>query len=554
MDLLAVKLKKYFEETGIEYDFYVAGYNQYVQEIINPDSNFNKNKFDIAVVFIDGEEIVRNFVELKFNKNIINELVDKEIGILKQILNKNKNIVIILNSIFIRTPIIAMADSNLELGLRIFQEKFNTKIRNIETDRLLIFDFDALVTRFGYETIYDDRLWYLGRIKFSNKGLELIAYQYFLHIQAYLGKNKKVLILDLDNTLWGGIVGEDGIQGIKLGEDGIGRAYRDFQKCIKSLRNKGILLAICSKNNLHDVEEVFHNNRFMELKESDFVVSKINWEDKVKNINEISESLNLNINSFVFVDDNPFERELVKKGLPEVTVPEFPNDPANLVQWFHDLSNKYFNKTSITDEDILRSAMYQANIKRSEIKKSADTLEDFYKSLNMTASIDIDNRKNLKRIAQLIQRTNQFNLTSKRYTESDIRNFIDSDDWRVFTLELNDRFGPNGIVGVSIVKLDNQLAYIDTFLLSCRVIGRTVENALIWYIAMSLKEMGVVKLIGEFIPTQKNAIVEEMYKNFNFKLIKNRSKHSKIWESDIINVIKIKNQWIKLEHPIHKGM
>jgi FkbH-like protein len=555
IDLLASRLKEYLAGYGIESDFYISGFNQYVQEMVNPDSILRKEIFDFAILFLDGEELFHQVISepFRFRKDDIEQIIDREIGNLRlqleNVLQSSSRLTFFLNNIFIRKPtIIGALDYNTDLNLSGLQDEFNAKIGRLKiSERIVIVDFAALPSRYGYEALYDNRLWYIGRIKFSGQGLHLLSEMYSLYIQAYLGKRKKVLILDLDNTLWGGIIGEDGLEGIKLGEDGIGRAYLDFQRLIKSLKHKGILLTICSKNNLADVTEVFEKHNFMELRENDFVALKINWENKVENIKELAAILNLGLDSFVFVDDNPFERQLVKTELPQVIVPDFPDDPVNLYQWFIDLSFRYFNNIMVTAEDKLRTEIYQSDTRRKELKKSTTTLEDFYRSLEMKAIIKIDSQSDFKRIAQLTQRTNQFNLTTRRYTENQITDFMNSSDWMVLSLELNDRFGSNGIVGVLIVKLDGADSYIDTFLLSCRVIGRTVEDVFLFYLTEILREKGIRKVIGEYIPTKKNSLVKDIYQKFGFNPLKNEKDNSDLWMLDLTKEALKGNQWIKIE-------
>ena len=553
MDLMVPRFEECLKDIGINGDLYVSGFNQYMQEMINPDSVLNKGDFDIAVIFLDGEEIFQNVIREPFayKDKDIELIIDSEINNLSlqlgNVIRSNRKLTFFINNIFIRRPsILGALDYNTEFGPAVLQERFNSKIRHLRSsERVVIIDFAALVSRYGYETIYDNRLWYLGRIKFSSQGLLHISKLLSSYIQAYLGKSKKALILDLDNTLWGGIVGEDGIEGIKLGTEGIGRAYYDFQELIKALKHKGILISVCSKNNLADVKEVFEENEFMKLEERDFVAFKVNWESKTKNIREIAADLNLGLDSFVFVDDNPFEREMVRSELPQVVVPDFPKDPANLTQWMIDLSCQYFNNITITNEDKLRTEIYHASAERKELERSASTSEDFYKSLEMTAVMKINSQADFKRIAQLSQRTNQFNLTSRRYTENEVLDFMNSRDWMVFGLELTDRFGPNGIIGVINVRINGADARIDTFLLSCRVIGRTVEDFFVYHVIEELRERGVKKVFGEYIPTKKNSVVKDMYKKLKFKLLEESVDGSNLWELDLSETIIEKNTWIK---------
>ena len=555
MDMLAPCLKEELAGDGIEGEFYVSGFNQYIQEIVDPDSILRKGNFDLAILFLDGEELFRNIINEPFNSNKddIDQIIDHEIDNLKlqlkNILESNRKLTFFINNLFIRKPTIFGAlDYNNSFNISELQDELNIKIKKLKTlERVVIVDFVSLTARHGYEALYDNRLWYIGQIRFGSRGFQLLSKLYSSYMRAYLGKSKKVLIMDLDNTLWGGIIGEDGLEGIKLGEDGIGRAYHDFQRLIKSLKQKGTLLAICSKNNLADVNEAFENHKFMELKTHDFVALKINWKSKEENIKELSTNLNLGLDSFVFIDDNPVERQLVKTRLPHVTVPDFPDDPANLWQWFIDLSFKYFNTMTITAEDRLRTEIYQADTKRKELENSTATLEDFYKSLEMKAIIKIDSRSDIKRIAQLTQRTNQFNLTTKRYTENDMLECIDNEDWIVMSLELNDRFDSNGIIGILVVKIEGRNAHIDTFLLSCRVIGRTVEDTFLFYLTEILKSKSIKKVIGEYVPAQKNDLVKDLYQKWGFEPLKNGKDNSNFWALDITKKTLKKNQWIKIQ-------
>jgi FkbH-like protein len=377
---------------------------------------------------------------------------------------------------------------------RLFNEHINILCTN---KKIIIVDFEGFVARHGHENIYDDRLWYLARMKFDKEILELLAAMYRDYICAFLERNKKILVLDLDNTLYGGVIGEDGIDGIEIGNEGVGRIYYDFQRLIRILKERGVLLAICSKNNYSDVKEVFFNHPSMVLKEEDFIDMRINWNDKVGNLKEIANRLNLGLDSFVFLDDNPFERELIKSKLPQVTVPDFPADQANLCRWLIDISFRYFNKATITDEDKSRFDMYKSEFERKSLSKVATDLNDFYRSLKMEATITYNNNNYINRISQLTQRTNQFNLTTPRYSENQIAWFMNNKNNFVFSLELNDRFGSSGIVGVSILKIDANVAYIDTLLLSCRVVGRTVENTFIAYMLNFLRKKGIKYIVGE---------------------------------------------------------
>ncbi|MFZ0034395.1 MAG: HAD-IIIC family phosphatase, partial [Sedimentisphaerales bacterium] len=422
---------------------------------------------------------------------------------------------------------------NSPFSLKSLEQGFNTRLSELKQKtkfhNIIISQWDSIVYREGCSRMFDIRYWYLGRMPYSLEGLDCLAKLYQNTLSAALGKNKKLLALDLDNTLWGGIIGEDGLDGIQLGEDGIGKAYRDFQRLVKTLKAKGILLTLVSKNNLNDAKEVFEKHPMMILSWDDFTAVKVNWQSKTANLQDLAKELNLGLDSFVLIDDNPRERMEITSELPQVEAPDFPSDAALLPEWFVSLNSRYFDKLSITEEDFARSAFYKTEYKRKELQESAGSLENFLKKLEMQAIIGLNAEIMVPRIAQLTQRTNQFNLTTRRYSDTDIAKLMRDGITRVYDLELTDRFGSNGVVGIIIARLKGSLATIDTFLLSCRVIGRTVENAFFGYVAQDLVNSGIAKIVGIFTPSPKNSPAKNVYKNLNFTIAKTDDKGNETW-------------------------
>ena len=455
-------------------------------------------------------------------------------------LESRPNTVIVLNNLYLnpyRTE--THLDANSEYSFSDIEISLNRKIKEFAKDSpsFIILDWKRAVSFYGYKSLYDIKYWYLGRIKYTKLGFEILNKEFESLLKAYTGKIKKVLVLDLDNVLWGGIIGEDGLDGIKLSEDGIGKAYRDFQKLIKQMKDIGILLTICSKNNLEDVKEVFENHPMMVLNFDDFVSKKINWKNKVTNIKEIADELNLGLDSFVFIDDNPTEREVVRRYLEMVAVPDFPSNPEDLPQWFiNDVVFEYFPKISVTKEDMEKTRQYIANIKRKNMSKKLD-INEFLRTLEIRIKIYNDDTRFLVRTAQMTQKTNQFNLTTKRYTENDIRNFINNPDWHIFNLEYEDKFGNEGIVGTSIVKVDGKNAYIDSFLMSCRIIGKNVEYVFLYEILKKLRELGVNNVYAQYIKTRKNSLVKNFYDECGLKNVKVINE-TVFYEGEIDNIIK----------------
>lgn len=324
-------------------------------------------------------------------------------------------------------------------------------------------------------------------------------------------KRKKCLVLDLDNTLWEGVLGEDGIDGIQVDGDYPGKAYHYWQEGLKELERNGVILAICSKNNQTDVEALFAA-REMPLSLKDFACTRINWNDKATNIREIAQELNIGLDSMVFVDDNPTERELIRQQLPMVSVPEWPGQPYELPLFYTRLVNEYFSVYTLTDEDKQKTEQYRQNANRAQAQAQFTDMEDFLRSLEMKLTIAPATDVTIPRVAQMTQKTNQFNLTTKRYTESDIRSLLDNGA-QIWTLAVADRFGDNGITGLMILIPEGGWT-IDTLLMSCRVLGKGIEEA--FFKSVISRYNGV--LTAQYIPTAKNEQVAEFYERMGMKL------------------------------------
>lgn len=401
-------------------------------------------------------------------------------------------------------------------SLRAREADLNAKLVAIAKTHpnLLLLDLDLLFRRHGEDALLSDAFWYTARIRHTARMFELLAATIRQATDAHAQRCKKVLVLDLDDTLWGGIVGEVGPLGVTLSEDGNGRCYRDFQRCIKAAARTGVLLAIASKNNEADVMEVFEQNKMMILRREDFAASSINWRPKVEGIVAIAEQLNLGTDSFVFIDDNPVERDAVQKALPDVTVPDFPSRAEELPTWFEQkVVPTYFGKYAISDEEAAKTEQYRANTARQQLAASFD-LEKYLAELGIECAISVDDADRVIRAAQMTQKTSQFNLTTRRYEVTDLARFVRSHEHAVLTLDYRDRFGDEGAVALAIVDLAE--GRIDTFLESCRVIGRRVEDRLLDKAIDICRRHGHRRIIGEYIPTRKNQMVAEFYDAHGF--------------------------------------
>ena len=425
---------------------------------------------------------------------------------------------------------LSFADLLHPQSLRAAENRLNDRLIDIArtNPNLLLLDIELLFRCHGEDALLSAPFWYLGRIRYSNQMFRSLAALLHQAVDAYANRSRKVLVLDLDNTLWGGIVGETGPLGIALSEDGEGRCYRDFQREVKALQRTGVLLAICSKNNPGDLDEVFDRNPMMILRREDFACIRANWEPKPQNLLEIAETLNLGVDSFVFIDDNPVEREMVATAVPGVAVPVFPERIENLPSWFmRDIVPAWFGRYAITAEDRNKTSQYRANEERRQLSSTLD-LDAFLRDLEIECTFHIDPVEQIARVAQLTQKTNQFNLTTRRYELPDIRRFLESPDHAVVLLEYKDRFGTEGSVGLAI--LDYAESRIDTFLMSCRVIGRKVEDRVLGKICELFRERGLARIVGEFIPTRKNQQVAAFYDNHGFTLLSEQEDGRKLYE------------------------
>jgi len=376
-------------------------------------------------------------------------------------------------------------------------------------------DADACLGRVGEKAYYDLRYWHIGKAPYSLAAVREIADEIVKFVRALKGKNKKVLVLDCDNVLWGGTIGEDGLEGIRLGHSYPGSAYREFQQEVVNLDGRGIVLALCSKNNEADVWEVFERHPDMVLQRRHLAAAQINWEDKATNLRRIAAELNLGLDSLVFVDDSDFEANLIRQLLPEVEVLRVPSDTG--VEHRSLLAScGWFDTLTLSVEDRERGAAYQAEAERQRLRVASDDLETYYRSLEMVPEIRLADPLTIPRIAQLTQKTNQFNLTTRRYSDEEISRLAASSTADVIWLRLRDRFGDAGIVGVCILRYEDRQAIFDTLLLSCRVLGRGVEDAFMAHCLQRATSRGCDLAVGEYRPTQKNGQVSDFYQRRGF--------------------------------------
>ncbi|MCC8154760.1 MAG: HAD-IIIC family phosphatase [Tannerellaceae bacterium] len=378
-----------------------------------------------------------------------------------------------------------------------------------------IVDLNQIALQFGMGDFLDTRLYYSAKMPVSLKCLPYLAKNTIDVISAIIGKTKKCLITDLDNTLWGGVIGDDGIQGIQIGDLGSGHAFEDLQRWILSLKERGIILCVCSKNDEEVAKEPFIKHPEMVLSLEDISVFVANWEDKATNIRKIQQTLNIGMDSIVFLDDNPFERNLVRSMIPEVTIPELPEDPAMYVNFLRSLN--LFETASYSEADKERTKQYQAEMSRVSAQQKFESYDDYLQDLCMTAEVHEFDEFHVPRIAQLTQRSNQFNLRTVRCSEEDIRRLIEDPGFITRYFMLEDKYGSHGLISIVILKEENKDdLFIYNWLMSCRVLKRGMEAFVINTIVDLARSGGYKRVIGEYIKTPKNNMVANIYEEFGF--------------------------------------
>jgi len=424
--------------------------------------------------------------------------------------------------------------------------RLNAGIQTIarEFPDVYVVDLMSLSARLGYEQTFDERYWHFGGSPLSRAAMCALGREYMKFIRALRGRVRKCLVVDCDNTLWGGIIGEDGIGGIKLGSAYPGSCYTTFQREILNLKDRGVILSVCSKNNEEDVREVFRDHPEMLLREEHIAAWEVNWDDKVTNLRKIAARLNIGLDAIVFADDSRFECDFVRENLPEVEVLNLGEEPSAYLRLLS--SSGYFDSLTFSREDSLRTQMYRAEAQRQELQNSTTSLPEYLASLRMVATLGKADEITIARIAQLTQKTNQFNLTTRRYTESEIRRFASDPAMDVFYMKLRDRVSDLGLVGVAILKYEGQKATIDTFLLSCRALGRGAEGVLLEHCLKSAAKAGADRVLGCYSRTSRNAQVADFYNRCHFATV-SRTTEESVWEFGAKTNFFRAPDWIQVE-------
>jgi FkbH-like protein len=521
-------------------------YDNIFQEAVGGQSDLFNKDTDCVLVFMKLEslswDLSRNIAGLT-SAQIVSETerIKQYAKSVLQGIRKQTDAMILWHGLELPVyPSSGILDSQTELGELAVIRNLNEFFRSVLRESLDAYfvDLNLCMARLGAKHYYDRRYWHIGRAPYSREALYEIAFEDFKFIRSLKGKNKKCLVLDCDNTLWGGIIGEDGLSGIQLGKTHPGSAYYEFQQELVNLYNRGIIIALCSKNNQEDVYEVFRKHPDVILKEEHIAAAQINWRDKATNLRQIALDLNISLDSFVFMDDSEFEVNLIRRELPEVTVIHLPKERS--IEFRDTLAGLgLFDTLTLSEEDKKRGSMYMAETYRRKLKAQATDLVSYYRSLEMVLDIHLADEFAIPRIAQQTQRTNQFNLTTRRYSEAEIMRFVDDATSDIIYLKLSDRFGDSGIVGTCILRYEGNKAIFDTFLLSCRVLGRSVEDAFLSRALKLAKKRGCKLAVGEYYGTRKNGQVEFYYGKQGFKEVEaNNAKADRVFHFDLEGEIK----------------
>lgn len=507
---------------GIDLTVQIGDFNTYAQEIIDPNSKVYEFTPDVVILAAQARDLAPplwdRFADLEPAE--VEKAVEQTIANVAQLaqqFRQRSQAALVIHTLERPTwPAMGVLDGQIAGGQSDAIDRINRGLRDIasKSNHTYLLDYGALVARRGVVHWDDARKWLTARLPIASNEMIHLAREWMRFLHPLTGKVAKVLAVDLDNTLWGGVIGEDGIDGIKLSADYPGAAFQHLQRVLLDLYRRGVLLALCSKNNLNDAMEVFKNHRGMLLKPEHFAAMRVNWEDKASNLRQIAKDLNLGIDAVAFLDDNPVERRWVRSQLPEVAVIDLPDDPMKYADAVR--AWPVFERLRLTEEDRQRAKFYAQDRQRDELQQSTGSLEDFYRSLQMKVKIGRMTQATMPRVAQLTQKTNQFNVTTRRYSEQQVTDFGNDPAWRIYTLTAEDRFGDNGLVGLAMLKFTGDVCEIDTLLLSCRVIGRTIETAFLATLANAARSIGATKLVGCFIPTKKNAPAKEFFAQHGF--------------------------------------
>jgi FkbH-like protein len=502
---------------GIWIDTYEVAFGQYHQELVDRSSGLHSFEPNVILFAFDAAHLLAGLSEGD-GYEALRQAKERTTNMWKLARTEFDCQIIQQAVLPIALPLLGQNEQRLAWSGVTFIEELNHSLRPLadgEGIQLLSVDLRAGVD--GVGKWHDPALWHRSKQEISPVVSPLYGDLVGRLLAALQGRSRKCLVLDLDNTIWGGVIGDDGLDGIVIGQgSALGEAYLALQTYARDLARRGVILAVCSKNDIENAVEPFEKHPDMLLKLKDIGCFVANWSDKPTNLRAVAAELNIGLDSLVFLDDNPFERELVRRTLPMIAVPEVTDDPVSYAQTISDAG--YFEALAITTEDLERTELYQTNRLRQSALASSTDLDSYLKSLEMRLIWSHFDEVGLQRIVQLINKSNQFNLTTRRYTADEVMLVINDPTAVGLQLRLIDRFGDNGVIGIVIGRVTGQNLYLDTWIMSCRVLGRQVEQATVSIIVSEAMRLGVDWVVGEYIPSPKNSMVQRHYPNLGFSI------------------------------------
>ena len=534
VDYLAQALPGTALRHGLVLDVVMADYGQAAQQLLDAGSDFGRARLDAILIAFDYRAL--GLSEARFSAKDAEFTVDGAVsyaaGLAEAVRNTIGTCCILQTLVPPAETLFGNFDARFPGSVRTMIERFNHRLLfEVAGETDLVVDAASLATSTGLNVWNAARDWHKAKLPAAMDAMPLYAEHVCRVLGAVRGKSRKCLVLDLDNTLWGGVIGDDGLNGIKLGQgSSTGEAFLEIQRYALALRQRGIVLAVCSKNDESNARLPFREHPEMLLKEEHIAVFVANWQDKANNIREIAATLNIGIDSIVFLDDNPVERGLVREILPEVAVPELTDDPADYPGILARAG--YFEAVGLSSEDLKRADYYQANAERVSLKKIGN-LEEYLTSLQMVATLVPFDAVGRVRIAQLINKSNQFNLTTRRYSENEVARFETDPNKFCLQVRLVDRFGDNGMISVVIFDRAEEEWRCDTWLMSCRVLGRRVEELVLAHIAEAARSAGARRLVGVYLPTKKNSLVADHFAKLGFSKISDLPEEGTEWALDL---------------------
>ncbi len=529
-----VLLRVLLAQAGVYADIYEAEYDTIELEVYNPESQLYAFAPEVTIIIQSINALrFKYYIDSEARETWANRVAERTANLWGAIAKRSTTYIVQSNFVSPYERQFGNFDCMVATSMPAQIAALNAAIEQCARGhaQVLINDIASIASYVGRRTWCDEKLWTLAKALCSLEHLPLVAQNSADIVLSTMGRGIKCIVLDLDNTLWGGVIGDDGLDGIAIGPFGEGEPFHRFQLYLLELKRRGLILCVCSKNEHETAIRAFREHPEMVLRESDIAVFMANWNPKVDNIKTIQQVLNIGLDSIVFLDDNPFERNMVRQYLPSVIVPELPEEPSDYVRTISELN--LFETTSFTAEDVQRTQLYREDGARKALEQSFTNVSEYLKSLEMKITISAFDTFHLPRIAQLIQRSNQFNLTTRRYALAECEALMHSDRFIPLFAKLADKFGNYGLISLAVLEVDGARGELPLWLMSCRVLGRGVEEQLMNNVVAAAQARGVTTLVGKYIPTAKNKMVEQFYARFGFQSTEIADDGTAVWVLDI---------------------